>query len=163
MKIHRHSTWRVARNGLYILAVCCMITSCSLEPSGGGTFHVPPTSMVFDKPLHLELKAVVHGGGRGKMRDRWTDFVCFYRLIGDTTWQQIPMVIVNEQKESILVGVDIPGFQATNRKGVEYYITFIFDGYPGARDAPSNRSTLNGATLLGPIQVFFETPIPQKE
>ncbi len=113
---------------------------------GGRTQHSPPVRLEFDKPTHMEIRASVWGPPQFKsMSQRWTDFICVYRLIGEDKWKQLPMTVQREASDEIVMVVSLPAFPRSEHIGIEYYIAFVFDGRQSGYGAPEG----------GPIRVPF--------
>jgi len=101
------------------------LTACA---GGGGSVHIPPTSIHIGQatPLTMELRA--WGAGFGKLSKRYTDIQCHYRIVGSDGYATVPMSPIAESEGVLTVQCVIPPLHAKAGDALEYYIDEKFDG-----------------------------------
>ena len=102
-----------------------LLGSCA---GGGGSVHVPPESIHAGKPTTLTVSFTVWGAGFGRLSRRYTDIRCHYRIVGSTSYSDIPMVPVSETSKRLEVQGVIPPLPAKAGDQLEYYFDEKFDG-----------------------------------
>lgn len=107
---------------------------CGPAPGGGGTTHTPPTSTSFGKPTPISIKVSTWRAGSGKVEDRWKNVNCVYRLKGEANWRVLPLHSSEQLRDDGLVFTgEIPAYESAAGEGIEYYVTYSFDGKTSSR------------------------------
>lgn len=108
-----------------------LVSGCA---GGGGSVHVPPNSIAYDKTTSLKLELSVWGAGAGTITERYTDVRCYYKAENATGFTEVEGKVESEAKDRMTMVFELPKFTAADGAYVEYYFDMKLDGHYNKRN-----------------------------
>lgn len=107
---------------LAALLMCFSAASCDVA-GGGGSNQQAPDSVKHNEPAKIKLELSAQGSVKG----RYTDVVCYYRVVGNNDYQQVRTEPVAKDKTHETYEFIIPPVGRTGE--IEYYFELKLDGH----------------------------------
>lgn len=105
----------------------------NLGPGGGGTVHIPPDGISSEVATPLTISFSTWGAGSGRLDQRYTGVVCWYR-INEGPENKLEGLVLSADESHMEMKFVIPPLDLKPGDQVSYRFEMLFDGHRNARD-----------------------------